>query len=62
MKTIHYGMTQAQARRKTGSNGNFEGPLPLCGNGSFHVEVTSATWAVTCEACKAKLKTKPNYL
>ena len=61
-KGIHYGMTQAQARRKTGSNGNFEGPLPLCGNGNYHADVTSDIESVTCEACKAILKTRPNYL
>lgn len=62
MKTIHYGMTEAQARRKAGSNGSFEGRLPLCGNGSYHVDVTSDKPSVTCEACKAVLKTRPNYL
>lgn len=59
---IHYGMTEAQARRKAGSNGSFEGPLPLCGNGSYHANVTSDVDSVTCEACKATLKTRPNYL
>jgi hypothetical protein len=59
---VHYGMTEAQARRKAGSNGSFEGPLPLCGNGSYHVAVTSDTDSITCEACKAVLKTRPGYL
>lgn len=59
---IHFGMTQAQARRKTGSNGNFEGVLPLCGNGNVHVDVTSDKPSVTCPACKAALKSRPNYL
>lgn len=59
---VHYGMTEAQARRKAGSNGSFEGPLPLCGNGSYHVAVTSDADSVTCEACKAILKSHPGYL
>lgn len=59
---VHYGMTEAQARRKAGSTGNFEGPLPLCGNGSYHAGVTSDAESVTCEACKAILKTRPAYL
>jgi len=62
VEAVHYGMTEAQARRKTGSNGGFEGPLPLCGNGSYHAEVTSDADSVTCEACKAVLKTRPAYL
>lgn len=62
MNTVHYGMTEAQARRKANSNGSFEGPRPLCGNGSFHVDVTSDKPSITCEACKAILKTRPGYL
>lgn len=62
INVVHFGMTQAQARRKTGSNGSFEGPLPLCGNGSFHADVTSYKPSVTCLACKATLKSRPNYL
>lgn len=53
-ETVHYGMTQREARDRYKSNGNFEGPLPLCGNGSFHCQVTSHKPAVTCEACKAR--------
>lgn len=59
---VHYGMTEAQARRKTGTQGSFEGPLPLCGNGSFHAGVTSDVESVTCIFCKATLKSRPNYL
>lgn len=59
---VHYGMTEAQARRKAGSNGSFEGPLPLCGNGNYHANVTSDAPSVTCEACKAILATRPGYL
>lgn len=62
INVTHFGMTQAQARRKTGSNGNFEGALPLCGNGSGHVGVTSDKPSVTCPVCKAVLKGRPNYL
>lgn len=62
VETIHYGMTEAQARRKAGSSGSFEGRLPLCGNGSYHVQVTSDADSVTCEACKVVLKTRPTYL
>jgi hypothetical protein len=61
-EAVHYGMTEAQARRKAGSGARFEGPLPLCGNGSYHAGVTSDAQSVTCEACKAILKTRPAYL
>lgn len=62
INVIHFGLTQAQARRKTGSNGNFKGVLPLCGNGGAHVDVTSDKPSVTCPACKTALKSRPNYL
>lgn len=59
---VHYGMSQAQMRRKTGSTGDFAGPRPLCGNGSFHCTTTIHPERVTCELCKAKLAQKPAYL
>jgi hypothetical protein len=58
----HFGLTEMEMRNKTGSNGNFEGLKPLCGNGSFHCHVTRNVAAVTCEACKARLATRPAYL
>lgn len=51
----HYGMTEAEARARYKSSGNFEGPLPLCGNGSYHCTVTRNKSLVTCEACQARL-------
>lgn len=59
---IHYGLTEAEMRRKTGSNGNFEGPMPICGHGSWHAHVTRNTKNLTCEACKAVLAKNPSYL
>lgn len=52
---VHYGMTQDEARAKYKSNGDFSGPRPLCGNGSFHCPVTRDKTQVTCEACQARL-------
>ena len=56
---VHYGMTQDEMRAKTKSNGCFEGPMPLCGNGSFHCTVTRDKAKVTCEPCRKKLNLKP---
>lgn len=55
MSIIHLGLTQEQMRAKSGSNGNFEGPNPLCGNGSFHAEVTTTAARVSCVACLLKM-------
>jgi hypothetical protein len=51
----HYGLTEAEMRAKTGSNGSFEGPMPVCGNGSYHVTVTREKAHVNCAACLSKL-------
>ena len=51
----HYGMAQGEARAKAKSNGDFEGPLPICGNGSYHCTVTRDKSKVTCPACQARL-------
>lgn len=59
---IHFGLTEAEMRRKTGSNGNFEGPMPICGYGSWHAHTTRNIKNVTCEKCKERLATKPSYL
>lgn len=56
----HFGMTQAEARAKAGSTGDFQGPRPLCGNGSYHVTVARS--AVTCPRCLEMLANKPAYL
>lgn len=54
-ETVHYGMTQDEARARYASTGNFEGPLPICGNGSFHVKTSRDRAEVTCPACLSKL-------
>lgn len=59
---VHYGLSLAQMRRKTGSNADFAGPRPLCGNGSFHCSTTIHPDRVTCEICKHRLTQKPAYL
>jgi hypothetical protein len=59
---IHYGLTEAEMRRKTGSNGNFHGPMPICGNGSWHAHTTHNPQNITCEKCKEQLAANPSYL
>lgn len=59
---IHYGMTEREMQNKTGSNGNFHGPMPLCGNGSWHTHTTRNPNNVTCEICKERLASRPPYL
>jgi hypothetical protein len=59
---IHLRLSQDQMRRKTGSNGDFQGPMPLCGNGSAHARVDVRHTSVTCEACKKILASRPGYL
>lgn len=59
---VHYGLSLAQMRRKTGSNADFAGPRPLCGNGAFHCTTTIHPDRVTCDICKHKLAQKPGYL
>lgn len=59
---LHYGLTEAEMQRKTESNGNFHGPLPICGNGSWHASTTRNIKNLTCEACKAALAKNPNFL
>ena len=54
-EVVHFGLTQAEARSRYASSGNFEGPLPICGNGNYHCKVTRMKTQVTCEACKARL-------
>lgn len=50
---VHYRMTQDEARAAANSTGDFEGPLPLCGNGNFHANVTRETGKVNCPYCIA---------
>lgn len=57
----HYRMNQAEARRKYGSNANFD-EKPLCGNGNFHASMNRRVRLVTCPACLEVLKAKPDYL
>lgn len=59
---VHFGLSQEQMRRKTGSTGDFAGPRPLCGNGSFHCTTTDQAFQVTCEACKNQLARRPGFL
>lgn len=59
---VHYGMTEQEARNKAGSNGSFEGPRPLCSNGSYHIGTTRHSKYVTCPVCLEKLATRPGYL
>lgn len=54
---VHYGMTQDEARAKYRSTGDFAGPRPLCGNGSYHCTVTRDKSKVTCAACQSRLDT-----
>lgn len=49
---VHFGMTQDEARAKFKSTGNFEGPLPLCGNGNYHCHVSRNWDTVNCTACQ----------
>jgi hypothetical protein len=51
---VHYGMTEKEAQAAAGSNGSFDGPRPLCGNGNFHAKVTREKADVTCPFCIAK--------
>lgn len=55
MSVIHLGLTQEEMRAKSGSNGDFAGPNPLCGNGSAHAEVTDVARRVSCVACLLKM-------
>lgn len=55
MNVIHLGLTQEQMREKSGSNGDFAGPNPLCSNGSAHAEVTEVANRVSCVACLLKM-------
>lgn len=59
---VHLGLTQDQMRRKTGKFADFSGPMPLCSNGSFHVEVTPSKKLVTCEKCLEIIATNPGYI
>lgn len=59
---IHYGLTEDEMRSKSGSNGNFHGPMPICGNGSWHAHVTRNSINVTCVKCKELLDSRPSYL
>lgn len=59
---IHFGLLEVEMRNKTGSNGNFHGPMPICGNGSWHCHVTRNIANVTCESCKEHLAKRPAYL
>ena len=56
---VHYGLTQDEMRAKCQSTGDFGGPRPLCGNGSFHCATTRDKAKVTCEPCRQKLNLKP---
>lgn len=49
---VHYGMSKSEAQAKYKSTGEFVGPLPICGNGNFHVQVTRSKQEVTCNSCK----------
>lgn len=51
----HMRLTQDQMRAKAGSTGDFDGPNPACGNGSYHVDVTDNRAHVTCAACLLKM-------
>lgn len=51
----HYGMTEAEARAKAGHMGSFEGPKPICGNGSYHAIVTHDKEQVNCAVCRHAL-------
>jgi hypothetical protein len=59
---IHYGLTEQEMRNKVRSTGNFHGPMPICGNGSWHCHVTRNSLNVTCEKCKELLASNPSYL
>lgn len=59
---IHYGLTEQEMRDKVRSTGNFRGPMPICGNGSWHCHVTRNLQNVTCEKCKKLLADRPSYL
>jgi hypothetical protein len=59
---IHFGLLEVEMRNKTGSNGNFHGPMPICGNGSWHAHTTRNPQNITCEKCKALLAENPSYL
>lgn len=52
---VHYGQTMQEKQAAMRSNGHFEGPMPLCGNGNYHCAVTRVLSDVTCEACLRKL-------
>lgn len=47
----HYGLTQDEQRRRSGSNGDFTEPAPLCGNGSWHASTTRIEGQVNCARC-----------
>ena len=59
---IHFGLTEAEMQRKTGSNGHFHGPMPICGYGSWHTHTTRNTRNISCQVCKERLASQPSYL
>lgn len=59
---IHYGLTETEMRRKMNSTGNFEGPMPICGHGSWHTHTTRNTKNLTCPVCIERLASQPPYL
>ena len=56
---IHYGLTEKEMQAKTGSTGNFHGPMPICGYGSWHCHTTRKIKNLTCEKCKELLASNP---
>lgn len=58
----HYKLSLKQMQAKTKSNGHFEGPMPLCGNGSFHINTVTDITKVNCAACLELWQSRPYYL